>query len=84
MQQHSTPRERFDLEPEPAPEPQALDVIEGITEALTAAIERAEPQRTTARCSTILARLKATTGGYVDPDELLTALRLEVQSWRQS
>jgi hypothetical protein len=78
------PRERFDLEPEPIPEPTVADVIEGITDALAAAIEKAEPQRSTARCMTILARLKAATAGYVDPDELLTALRMQAQEWRAS
>jgi hypothetical protein len=73
---------RHDLEPEPQPTIQ--DVIEGIAEALGAAVDLAEPKRTAARCLTVLARLRAGVAGYTDADETLAALRRLMADWRSS
>ncbi len=79
----STQLQRYDLEPEPAPEPTVQDVIEGLADALSAAVELAEPQQTATRCLTLLARVQAAKVGYVDADELLISLRRLIQDWHQ-
>jgi hypothetical protein len=71
--------QRRDLEPEPQPTIQ--DVIEGIAEALSRAVELAEPARTAARCLTLSARVRAAALGHVDADELLTSLRRLTARW---
>ncbi len=73
-------RERFDLEPAPAPT--VTDVIAGIAEALEQAVELAEPHQTAARTLTLLTRVQAAAGGHVTPDELLTSMRRLVAEWR--
>jgi hypothetical protein len=77
-------RERFDLAPEPIPEPTAADTIAGIAEALEAAIDLDAPERTNARCIMIVAQARAVGAGYLDPDELLTSLGRLAQDWRAS
>jgi len=78
------PLERHDLAPEPTPEPTVVDVLEGVTDALDAAVAASEPRLTTARASLVLARMKAASAGYLDADELLATLALQAQEWRSS
>lgn len=87
-QQNSTrpdepPRERFDLA-EPIPQPDANDVIEGVTAALEAAVDLSKPHQTAARTLTLLTRLNAAVLGHVTPDECLLSLRRLMADWRTS
>jgi hypothetical protein len=63
------------------PEPAVTDVLEGIHEALDAAVDLAAPARTAARCLTIQARIAAAARGHVTADEMLSALRRLVADW---
>ncbi len=76
------PLQRYDLEP--TPQPEASDIIEGVTAVLEVAVELAQPGRTAARTLTVLSRLMAAADGHVTPDELLASLRRLVQDWRSS
>ena len=77
--QDSTRLERFD---EPTPQPSTQDVLEGIAEALKAAVELAEPMQTSARTLTLLTRIQAAADGHVDGDELLRSLRRLTRGWQ--
>jgi hypothetical protein len=74
------PLRRFDLEP--TPEPSVVDVIEGVADALAAALDPAEPKH--ARPLMVLAFLKAAASDYTDVDEMLAALALQTRGWRSS
>jgi hypothetical protein len=81
-EQDCTARERHDLEP--IPEPTVQDVLEGIADALVTAVDLAEPQRSTTRALTILARIHAAAHVHMTADELLTSLRRLQSDWRAS
>jgi hypothetical protein len=53
--------ERFDLEPEPTPQPTVADILEGVAAALQAAV--ASPMQTAARCRDITAYVQVAASG---------------------
>jgi hypothetical protein len=73
---------RHDLAPEPVPQPDVSDVLEGIAAALEQAVDLVEAKRTAARCLTIQTRVQAAVNGHVTGDELLRSLDRLVQDWR--
>ena len=73
------PTARFDLEP--TPQPDVADVLDGIAEVLGDAVDLADPKRTSARCLTVLARVRSARAGHLTADELLTSLRRLQADW---